>query len=97
MEWFLENPEGMLGMRHFMKRFEEEHKYGVVKLVVDYCAWNHYYMKPTDILKAMPTGHSRYIPRSFVLLTNQTVQKQDSRNCIAIAALQNSDLYAGLT
>ena len=34
MEWFLENPEGMLGMRHFMKKFEEEHKYGVVKLVV---------------------------------------------------------------
>ena len=51
----------------------------------------------SPVVKAMPTGHSRYIPRSFVLLTNQTVQKQDSRNCIAIAALQNSDLYAGLT
>ena len=33
----------------------------------------------------MPTWHSRYIPRSFVVLTNQTVQKQVSRNCIAIA------------
>jgi hypothetical protein len=53
MEWFLENPEGMLGMRHFMKKFEEEHKHGVVKLVVDYCAWNHYYMKPTDIWTSM--------------------------------------------
>ena len=53
--------------------------------------------KIISLIKAMPTGHSHYIPRSFVLLTNQTVQKQDSRNCIAIAALQNSDLYAGLT
>ena len=35
MEWFLENPEGMLAMRHFMKRFEEEHQYGLVKRVVD--------------------------------------------------------------
>ena len=53
MEWFLENPEGMLGMRHFMKQFEEEHEHGVVKLVVDYCAWDHYYMKPTNIWTSM--------------------------------------------
>ena len=53
MEWFLENPEGMLAMRHFMQRFEEEHQYGLVKRVVDYCAWNHYYMKPTDIWTSM--------------------------------------------
>jgi hypothetical protein len=53
MEWFLENPEGMLAMRHFMQRFEEEHQYVWVKKVIDYCAWNHFYMKPTHIWTSM--------------------------------------------
>ena len=46
-------PRGHAGHASFMKQFEEEHEYGVVKLVVDYCAWDHYYMKPTHIWTSM--------------------------------------------
>ena len=55
MEWFLENPEGMLAKQFFMQRFEEEHQYVWVKKVIDYCAssWNHFYMKPTHIWTSM--------------------------------------------
>ena len=43
MEWFLENPEGMLTMKVFMQPFEEEHQHLWRRRVIDYCAWGHYY------------------------------------------------------
>ena len=49
MEWFLENLEGMLAMQGFMQQFEEEFQYLMQKLTIDYCAWGHYYQKPSHI------------------------------------------------
>ena len=47
MEWFMENPVGMLAMQDCMLRFKEEFQYEMAQLSVDYCAWGHYYQKPT--------------------------------------------------
>ena len=43
MEWFLENPEGMLAMQAFMQQFEDEFEYEMKKYKIDYCAWGYYY------------------------------------------------------
>ena len=53
MEWFLENPVGMLAKQGFMKQFEEEFQHLWRRRVVDYCAWDHYYQKPTHIWTSM--------------------------------------------
>ena len=45
MEWFMENPQGMLAMHDYMTEFMQEFEYLVVQLTVDYCAWGHFYMK----------------------------------------------------
>ena len=38
MEWFMENPVGMLAMQDYMQEFLKEFKYTVVRKTVDYCA-----------------------------------------------------------
>ena len=48
MEWFMENPVGMLAMQGCMIEFEKTMEI-VVKLQVDHCAWSHFYMKPTHV------------------------------------------------
>jgi hypothetical protein len=53
MEWFMENPVGMLGMQDFMQKLLKEFKYDVVQKIVDYCAWGHYYQKPTHVWTSM--------------------------------------------
>jgi hypothetical protein len=53
MEWFLENPVGMLAMRDFMQQFEKEFEYVWQRLTIDYCAWGHYYQKNTHIWTSM--------------------------------------------
>ena len=47
-EWFMENPVGMLDMQDYMREFKETFEFPLVKLQVDYCAWGHFYMKPTQ-------------------------------------------------
>ena len=53
MEWFMENPVGMLAMQDYMREFMQEFEFffflTVVQRTVDYCAWGHYYMKPTYV------------------------------------------------
>ena len=53
MEWFMENPVGMLAMQDYMRVFLETFDYPVVQLTVDYCAWGHFYMKPTQVWTSM--------------------------------------------
>ena len=38
---------GMLAMHGYMQEFLEEFQYDVMQRPVDYCAWGHYYQKPT--------------------------------------------------
>ena len=47
MEWFME------GMQDYMQQFLEEFQYDVVQKTVDYCAWGHYYQKPTHVWTSM--------------------------------------------
>ena len=60
MEWFVENPVGMLAMQDYMQKFKEEFQYEMVQQTVDYCACGHYYQKPTHVWTSMlfwePTG-----------------------------------------
>ena len=60
MEWFMENSVGMLEMQDYMQQFMREFEYDLVQLRVDYCAWSHYYQKPTHVWTSMvfwvPTG-----------------------------------------
>ena len=53
MEWFMENPAGMLAMQEFMLQFQQEFQYEMKLLTVDYCAWGHYYQKATHIWTSM--------------------------------------------
>ena len=53
MEWFMENPVGMLAVQDYMREFMQEFKYTVVQRTVDYCAWGHYFMKPTHVWTRM--------------------------------------------
>ena len=55
MEWFMENPVGMLAMQAYMQQFIVEFEYDLVSLImtIDYCAWGHYYQKPTHIWTSM--------------------------------------------
>ena len=53
MEWFLENPAGMLAVQGFMQQFEKEFEYEMKKYKIDYCAWGHYYQKPTHVWTSM--------------------------------------------
>ena len=52
MEWFIENPVGMLAMQdctvimNFVAKFTEV-RLPMVRQEVDCCAWGHVYMKPT--------------------------------------------------
>ena len=52
VEWFMENPVGMLAMQGYMIEFKKTVG-TVVKLQVDYCAWGHFYMKPSHIWPSM--------------------------------------------
>ena len=53
MEWFMENPVGMLAMQDYMQKFLEEFQYDVVQRTVDYCAWGHYCQTPTHVWTSM--------------------------------------------
>ena len=53
MEWFMENPVGMLAMQDYMKEFMEEFEHTVVRKTVDCCAWGHFYMKATHVWTSM--------------------------------------------
>ena len=49
----MENPVGMLVMQDYMQKFMEEFQYEMVQQTVDYCAWGHYYQKPTHVWTSM--------------------------------------------
>ena len=52
MEWFMENPVGMLAMQDYMLEFEQS-EVVVVRWTIDYCAWKYFYMKPTHMWTRM--------------------------------------------
>ena len=43
----------MLAMQDYMKVFLETFEYPVEKLIVHYCTWGHFYMKPTNVWTSM--------------------------------------------
>ena len=56
MEWVLENPVGMLCMQEYMIDWEENMNQAglcMVQMEVDYCAWSHWYKKPTHLWTSM--------------------------------------------
>ena len=59
MEWFMENPVGMLAMQDYMLKFKEEFQYEMALLSVDYCAWGHYHQKPTHVWTSMASPSER--------------------------------------
>ena len=45
----MENPQGGLSAQQYLKTWMTTHRGKVVVRGIDYCAWQHPYMKPTDI------------------------------------------------
>ena len=53
MEWFMENPVGMLAMQDYMQEFEQTEGLVVGRKTIGYCAWGQFYMKPTHVWTSM--------------------------------------------
>ena len=72
MEWFLENPVGMLAMQDFMQQFEDEFEYEMQRTTIDYCAWGHHYQKNTHVWTSMVFWHSNTRRAQFFKVDVQT-------------------------